>query len=65
MLLSNGNNPPGDSLASSRAQGAHFSKKQEVKNESEEQALPGDNERKVEGSPFCPDNSLTQGWVSC
>jgi hypothetical protein len=31
----------------------------------EEQALPGNNERKVEGSPFCPDISLTQGWVLC
>ncbi len=63
--LSNGNNPPGDSLASLRAQGAHFSQMQEGENESEEKALPGDNERQVEGSPFCPDNSLTQGWVLC
>jgi hypothetical protein len=65
MSRSNGNNPPEDSLASLRAQGGHFSKMQEGENESEEQALPCDNERKVEGSPFCPDNSLTQGWVSC
>jgi hypothetical protein len=36
---------------------------QENENESEEQALPGNNERKVEGSLFCSDNSLTQGWV--
>jgi hypothetical protein len=63
--FSNGNDPPGDSLASSRAQGANFSKTQEGKNKSEEQASPSNNERKVEGSPFCPDNSLTQGWVSC
>ncbi len=65
MLLPDGNDPPGDSLASLRAQGAHFSKTQEGENESEKQASPGNNETKVEGSPFCPDNSLTQGWVSC
>jgi hypothetical protein len=35
-LLSNSNDPLGDSLASSRAQGAHFSKMQEGENESEE-----------------------------
>ncbi len=64
-LLPNGNDPPGDSLASLRAQGGHISKMQEGENESEEQALPGNNERKVEGSPFCPDISLTLGWVSC
>jgi hypothetical protein len=64
-LLSNCNNPPGDSLASSRAQEAHSSKTQEGENENEEQALTGNNERQVEGSPFCPDNSLSQGWVSC
>jgi hypothetical protein len=65
MLLHDGNNPPGDSLAFSRAQGAHFSKTQEVEHESEKQASSVNNERKVEGPPFCPDNSLTQGWVSC
>jgi hypothetical protein len=61
MLLPDGNDPPGDSLVPSRAQGAHFPKKQGGENKCEEQALPGNNERKVEGSPFCPDNSLTQG----
>jgi hypothetical protein len=45
--------------------GPIFSKMQEGENESEEQALPGNNERQSEGSPFCPDNSLTQGWVPC
>jgi hypothetical protein len=64
-LLPDGNNPPGDSLAFLRAQGTHFSKTHEGENESEKQALPGINKRKVEGSPFCPDNILTQGWVSC
>jgi hypothetical protein len=53
-ILSHGNNPLGDSLASSRAQGAHFSKMQEGENKIEEQAPPGNNERQVEGSPFLP-----------
>jgi hypothetical protein len=54
MMLSHGNDPPGDSLASSRAQRGHFLKTQEGDNESEEQALSGNNERQVEGSPFLP-----------
>jgi hypothetical protein len=53
MPLPYGNNPLGASLASSRAQGAHFSMTQQGENESEEQALPDNNETKVKGSSFC------------
>ncbi len=39
-------------MASSRAQGANFSKMQEGENESEEQALPGNNERRLRAHLF-------------
>jgi hypothetical protein len=65
MPISDGNDPLGDCLASSRAQGGNFSKTQQGENKSEEQDLPDDNKTKVKGSPHCPDNSLPQGLVSC
>jgi hypothetical protein len=64
MPLPDGNDPLGDFLASSWAQGAHLLTTQQSQHESKKQALPDDNKTKVKGSPFCPDNSLPQGWLS-
>jgi hypothetical protein len=52
MLLPDGNNPPGDSVASLWAQGAQFAKTQQGENESEEQALPDNNETKLRAHLF-------------
>jgi hypothetical protein len=52
MPLPDGNNPPGDSLVSLWAQGAHFLKTQQGRNESEKQALPDDNKTKVKAHLF-------------
>jgi len=63
----NGNNSPGDSLASPGAPGAHLSPPQ---GEDERQQLEFSNNNNnhnkalAEGSPLCPDNGISQDWLS-
>jgi hypothetical protein len=64
-LFPNGNNSPGDSLASPRAPGAPLLPPQ-GEDESQQLEFSNDNNNKAlaKGSPFCPDDGISQDWLS-
>jgi hypothetical protein len=64
-LFPNGNDSPGDSLASPGAPGAHLLPPQ-GEDERQQLELSNNNNDKAlaEGSPPCPDNDISQDWLS-